>query len=115
MILAQRARAAANAKPPPTDQELQERAARKFANLSARSKGKVLDVDHKKKISDGLAASYQSGRRPAKAKLTDEQVREIRRLLALVTTTGSQVAKDFGVAASVISEIRSGKSYRHVT
>jgi hypothetical protein len=114
MILAQRARAALTAKPPPTEAELREKAARKFANLSARSKGKILDAERKQKISAGLSASYQRGRRPARSKLTDDQVREIRKLLTLITTTGAGLARDYGVAQSVISEIRSGKSYQHV-
>lgn len=114
MILAQRARAALTAKPPPTEDELREMAAKKFANLSARSKGKILDAEHKQKISAGLSASYQRGRRPARSKLTDDQVREIRKLLTLITTTGAELARDYGVAQSVISEIRSGKSYQHV-
>lgn len=114
MMLAQRALAAANAKPPPTEQELQERAAQKFANLSARSKGKTLDAGHKQKISAGLSASYQNGRKPARSKLTDEQVREIRLCIQHRSASGAELSRFYGVAQSVISEIRSGKSYQHV-
>lgn len=109
--------AAANRKPviPPTDEELAAKAARKFANLSARSKGKELSVEHRQNIASGLATAYMEGRRRGHmAKLTDDQVREIRVLLADPMTVQSYIAKRFGVSPAVISEIKSGKSYQRV-
>jgi hypothetical protein len=108
---------AANRKPviPPTDEELAAKAARKFANLSARSKGKELSVEHRRNIASGLATAYMEGRRRGPmSKLTDDQVREIRVLLADPMTVQSYLAKRFDVSPAVISEIKSGKSYQRV-
>lgn len=102
-------------KPPLTDEEVAARKAEKFANLSARSKGKKLDSEHKAKISDGLARAYADGtRRGPKAKLSDEQVREIRALVREITANQKEIAERFCVSQAVISEIKTGKSYKHV-
>lgn len=114
MKAAQQARAEANRKPPPTEEELAAKAHQKFLNLSARSKGKKLDDSHKNKISNGLTRSYEEGRRSAMSKLNDDQVRDIRFRLSSVTTTQKDLAKEYGVTESVISEIKTRKSYRHV-
>ena len=106
--------AAANRKPPPTPEGLELKRLRKFANLSARNKGKTISVSHKAKISEGLTAAYKQSRRPAMAKLTDDQVREIRFLLAGAAMTQREIAARYGVSAGAISELKSGKSYRHV-
>lgn len=108
--------AAANRKPKvePTAEEIEEKRLQKFSNLSARSKGKVLNSGHKAKISAGLADAYKNGRRPAMAKLTDDQVREIRLLLAGVTMSQREIADAYGISPGAMSELKNGKSYQHV-
>lgn len=107
----------ANAKPNPalTEEEIAAKKAQKFANLSARNKGKKLPADHKGKISSGLLEAYTSGRRRGPmAKLTDAQVIEILGLLAGSIYSQQDIAKMYGVGASSISEIKYGKAYKHI-
>lgn len=47
------------------------------------------------------------------AKLNDDQVREIRRML-VSGKKGKDVARLFGVTASLIAQINIGKQWRHV-
>lgn len=102
-------------KPEPTEEEIAAKKAQKFANLSARSKGKKLPSEHKARIAAGLAEAYASGkRRGPQAKLTDDQVVAILGLLSRSIYSQQDIAKMYGVSASSISEIRSGKAYKHV-
>jgi hypothetical protein len=48
------------------------------------------------------------------ATLTYDQVREVKRMLAEGTMYGKDIAEKFGVSPSVISGIRSGRTFRHV-
>lgn len=69
--------------------------------VSARMTGRRLPPEHRQSI----------GR--SKAKLTDEQVRQIRRR-AESGELQRTIAAEYGVDQSVVSEIRTGKSYRWV-
>jgi hypothetical protein len=53
------------------------------------------------------------GSRQRSAKLTDDDVRRIRSLLA-DGATGRAIAKDLGVSASTVSLVRLGRRWRHV-
>lgn len=102
-------------KMPLTEEEIAAKKAQKFANLSARSKGKKLPSEHKARISSGLFEAYASGkRRGPQAKLTDGQVAEIIGLLSRSIYSQQDIAKMYGVSASSISEIRSGKAYKNI-
>lgn len=108
-------RARAKPKHVPTDEEIAAKKAQKFANLSARSKGKKLPAEHKAGISDGLLKAYAEGKRKAPlAKLTDEQVVEIIGLLSRSIYSQQDIAKMYGVGASSISEIKYGRAYKHI-
>jgi group I intron endonuclease len=97
-----------------------------LAALQAGRSKQVFTEERKAKIGASLRAAYESGlknrERPpeyrskigrALAKLTDEQVREIRRLLS-EGQTGVTVAKAYSVNTGTISEIRNRKSYQWV-
>lgn len=75
---------------------------------------KQLTDAHKAHIAAGLVKSYAQGRQRARSKLTDEQVREIRRLLAEPGITQKEIAERYGISQAALSELKSGKSYRHV-
>jgi ribosomal protein S13 len=60
-----------------------------------------------------LRSGMQGDAHPG-AKLTDEQVRQIRRLLAAVRDSTEDLANTFGVSIGCIKDIRSGKTWRHV-
>lgn len=57
----------------------------------------------------GRAPDFRGQRNP-NAKLTPEQVREIRRR----TGNKSQIAREFGVSATAIHNIQTGQKWRHV-
>jgi hypothetical protein len=57
--------------------------------------------------------TIKRGVRQENAKLDDDKVREIRRLLASGFTQSS-LSSTFGVSGSVISEINTGKAWKHV-
>lgn len=75
--------------------------------------GAVLSTEHKAKIAAGLAKAYADGRRGAQSKLSDDEVREVR---ALVDAGIPQrdIASAYGLSEGALSELKSGKSYRHV-
>lgn len=109
--------AAANRKPampPPTQEELAKHKAEKSARLSQLRKGRKLAPDHKASIAAGLAKAYAAGRRGALSKLSDDDVREIRRLLDERVLTQRDIAERFRVGDAAISDIKHGKSYKYV-
>jgi hypothetical protein len=57
---------------------------------------------------------YLHGQSNGRAMLTDSKVREIRRLLAACRHTGREIGNMFGVSEYIISDIKRGKSWRHV-
>lgn len=58
--------------------------------------------------------AYKRGSGLSISKLTEEQVREIRRLFRGRLSTGSEMAKRFGVSSSTIYEITRGATWTHV-
>lgn len=70
-----------------------------------------------KAAGDGVAVTFKNialGSKASKAKLTEDQVREIKRRLA----TGDlqkDIARDYGVTAPSIHAIASGKNWSHIT
>ena len=86
----------------------------------------VFTVERRAKLSESLKVAYADGRRKREkseehknrigqhyAKLTDDQVREIRKLRS-EGVTGRELAKRFGSNGGTISAICSGKRYRWV-
>ncbi|WP_238538481.1 hypothetical protein [Nitrolancea hollandica] len=65
---------------------------------------------HGHRTHPGLAKGQRNGR----AKLTDDDVRAIRRIFASGGITRRDLAKQFGVSNVVIGNILSGKSWSHV-
>jgi group I intron endonuclease len=72
-------------------------------------RGKPKSAEHRAKI-----GAKQVGSGNHAAKLTEDQVREIKRRLAL-GEKGYVLAAEFGVGGSVISNIKNGRVWRHVT
>lgn len=66
-------------------------------------------AEHRSKI-----GAAQAGSANHRAKLTEPQVREIKRRLAN-GERGRHLAAEFGVHESIVSEIKSGRRWRHVT
>ena len=75
--------------------------------------------------SENLEHAYKAGLKQAvkssevasknyKRKLTEQQVREIKRLLAAGNLTHKEIATKFGVARSTITEIKSGRRWKHL-
>lgn len=75
--------------------------------------------------SENLEHAYKIGLRRAvrsnevasknyKRKLTEQQVREIKRLLAAGNLTQKEIATKFSVARSTITEIKSGRRWKHL-
>ncbi len=60
-----------------------------------------------------LERPYLRGKRPSWAKLTDEQVAEIRIVLA-ARVTHAEIARRYGVSRSAISMINTGKTWRRL-
>jgi len=58
-------------------------------------------------------SDYNRGTANSQAKLTDDNVREIRVLLA-GGVSGTEIAAAYGVGATRISGIKTGKNWRHV-
>jgi len=63
-------------------------------------------------FSIGLAS--QLGSRNAQAKVTEEDVREIRKALAEGSTTIKAVAKKYNIARTTVSQIKTGINWGHV-
>lgn len=98
-----------------------------MAALQAGRARQVFTEERKAKVAASLRAAYEAGlksrERPPEyrskigrtlAKLTDDQVREIRVLLS-EGTTGVTLAKRYSVNTGTISEIKTGKKYVWVT
>ena len=100
------------------------------AKIGAAHKGRIITEEQRAKISATLTghkqSAYQIEKRRAsmpaghyervaraKAKLTAEQVREVRRLLA-AGRSGASIAPQFGVTPQVISRINCGLGYQWV-
>lgn len=73
------------------------------AAIGAAMRGRSLTDEHRQAIGDGLR-----GRPTGRAKLTAEQVTEVRHRLA-DGETGSALAREFGVSDALISKIKHGK------
>lgn len=80
---------------------------------SKQRKGKLHSEAQKQKISEGLKKAYKNGRANGMAKFTDDEVREIRKLLD-EGLTGKALSKKYNVSQSVISEIKRRVSYNHI-
>lgn len=64
-------------------------------------------------LAKGRLYVQRSDYRPASRKLTDDQVREIRRL-ALLRVTHTEIAQRFGVHKTTVKGVIHFRSYRHV-
>ena len=62
----------------------------------------------------GLAKGKRGEKNPS-AKLDDDKVRQIRKLCAENQVTQRKIAEMFGVVPMVISDIKSGKTWKHTT
>lgn len=96
-----------------------------MAELASRGKGQAKSEEHKRKISEAqkgrpkspehLANLRAAGFGASKPlKLTAEQIPEIRRRLAAGESMPS-IAAAFGVKPASISDIKHGRSWRHIT
>lgn len=81
--------------------------------------GKHFGFDHKsiaarlKRLGIAIEKRYAKGEKQTRSKLSDENIRNIR-MRSAQDFTNSQLASEFKVSTSVISEIRSGKAWKHV-
>jgi len=87
-------------------------------NTSKRFAGIPLTEDHKKKLSEAAKRKFIETDSREKlsrrwAKLTDDQVREVRRLAIEGVLTDRQIAQQFSIHGSSVSEIRHGTRYCH--
>jgi hypothetical protein len=69
---------------------------------------------HVENIADSVAAGSQRGERHPRAKFTERDVHEIKRLLA-AGVRASVLARQYGASYVAISHIRSGRRWAHVT
>ena len=77
-------------------------------------RGKPKSADHRAKILASASAIGKSGASNSQAKLTDDQVREIKQCLS-DGEKGRALAARFGVGEAVISNIKNGRTWRHIT
>lgn len=89
------------------------------AKISARFKGKPLTEEHKEKLRRAKQERFANPEARAHfsrmyAALTDEQVLEIWRLATEGVMSQRKISEMFGVHNSIISEIKTGKRYKHV-
>jgi hypothetical protein len=77
-------------------------------------RGKPKSADHRAKILASASAIGKSGASNSQAKLTDDQVREIKQRLS-DGEKGRALAARFGVGEAVISNIKNGRTWRHIT
>jgi hypothetical protein len=70
------------------------------------------EAEHVLRLVEGTAGPYLDSYRTGRAKLTDAQVREIRDLYEPGVIGRRQLAAEFGVSASTISAIVTGKTWR---
>lgn len=59
-----------------------------------------------------LHGTHDRGERNVRSKLTDDAVREIRRLRGVETQL--ELARRFGVSGPIISKVQTGKTWRHI-
>ena len=64
--------------------------------------------------SDNAQDAFDRGRGYRRSDLTEKDVREIKRLLARSDKTHKEIASEFGVVASCISNISTGRNWSHV-
>jgi len=76
-------------------------------------RGKPKSIEHRKAIIASSSAIGKAGSANHKAKLTEDQVAQIKRRL-IAGEKGRALAAEFGVAESIVSQIKSGKRWRHV-
>ncbi|MBK9181407.1 MAG: GIY-YIG nuclease family protein [Acidimicrobiales bacterium] len=76
--------------------------------LGESGRGVPKSAEHRRKI-----GAAHAGSKNTQAKLTEEAVTEIRRRLA-EGETGRSLARTFGVHESIVSEIKTGRRWRHV-
>lgn len=72
----------------------------------------LLPGDHRSNMDDVIARKRQAGERNASARLTERDVRAIR---ADKISTNIALGEKYGVTHSMISAIRLGKAWRHVS
>jgi hypothetical protein len=86
---------------------------------SLREIGRTLNMDHKsigsrlRRLGVAIERTPKVGSALPSAKLTEDDVREIRRLLRHKMRQ-ADIAKQYGVSSSVVSEIHTGKAWNHV-
>jgi group I intron endonuclease len=86
---------------------------------TARGIGKHFGIDHKsvtarlRRLGVTVEKRYAKGEQRPDSKLSEEEVRNIRRRLSQGSKSGS-LAKEYGVSTSVISEIKSRKTWKHL-
>jgi group I intron endonuclease len=78
-------------------------------HASESQQGRILTDSHREKISDRKRGSGNQN-----AKLTEDDVREIKKRLA-AGEMGGVIAKDFNVDQSVVGKIKQGRRWTHVT
>jgi group I intron endonuclease len=105
-------------------QELTPELSERMADLARRGAGQPKSEEHKRKISEAqkgktLSPEHLANLRAAKAKggkplkLTADQVREIKRRLP--TESVAALAREYGVKPASVSDIKAGRSWRHIT
>lgn len=67
------------------------------------------------KRSNNLTRGILIGEDNGRSKLTDEQVREIKILIAKSKLTLKYIAKQYNVSITIINFIKSGKTWKHIT
>lgn len=82
---------------------------RRLENLRKAIVGKPLSDEHKASISD-----HNKGSKNGFAKLTEEKVKVIKKLLEEENLTQEKIAEKFGVSKRTIGFIKSGKRWGHV-
>jgi group I intron endonuclease len=89
------------------------------SGASAREIGRRFQVDHKaiasilRRHGVQVSARYRKGQQVTFSKLTEKDVRMIHERLA-AGATNVALATEYGVSSSVISEVRTGKAWRHL-
>lgn len=76
-------------------------------------KGRPKSIEHRKAIVASSSAIGKSGSANHQAKLTEDRVREIKRRLA-DDEKGRTIAAEFGITEATVSNIKHGRSWRHI-
>ncbi len=87
-------------------------------NMSKSAKGRVKSKEHRKNLSESLkgnknALGHNKGEKNGNAKLTEEDVLEIRELIK-DGISNTAIAKMYGIGVTTISNIKIGKTWKHV-